>query len=198
MSHNQSIQDFYRVSQSRGFSRDYMLRVTELGDFRFDEDDFLYITTKELPGRNITNVAAPYMGLVFNVPGTATYPGSEGYKVTFRNDMSGIIRQKLESWQVNDIFDDETSTGNLNVPSPKRVITLELVDDKLNTQNVYQLYGVYCQGFDNVTGYDNTGTGALTTFGATLAYQFWRHTGGRTPTAGTGLTAGLGVSFGGR
>ena len=175
-----------------------MLRVTELGDFRFNEDDFLYITTKQLPGRNITNVTAPYMGLVFNVPGTATYPGSESWKVVFRNDMSGIIRQKLESWQINDIFDDETSTGNLNVPSPERVITLELVDDKLDTQNVYQLYGVYCQGFDNVTGYDNTGSGALTTFGATLAYQFWRHTGGRVPTAGTGLTVGLGVSFGGR
>ena len=198
MSHNQSIQDFYRVSQSRGFSRDYMLRVTELGDFRFDEDDFLYITTKVLPGRNITNVPAPYMGLQFNVPGTATYPGSDAWAVTFRNDMSGIIRQKLESWQINDIFDDETSTGNLNVPSPERVITLELVDDKLNTQNVYQLYGVYCQAFANVDGYDNTGTGALTTFSATLAYQFWRHTSGLVPTAGTGLTVGLGVSFGGR
>ena len=197
MSHNQSIQDFYRVSQSRGFSRDYMLRVMQLGDYRFDEDDFLYITTKELPGRNITNVTAPYMGLVFNVPGTATYPGSESWKVVFRNDMSGIVRQKLESWQINDIFDDETSTGNLNVPSPERVITLELVDDKLDTQNVYQLYGVYCQAFDNVS-YDNTGSGALVTTSATLAYQFWRHTGGRVPTAGTGLTVGLGVSFGGR
>ena len=193
----QTIQDFYRVSQQRGFSRDYMLRVTEIGDLRFDEDDFLYITTKNLPGRNITNVPAPYMGLQFNVPGTATYPGSDAWAVTFRNDMQGIIRQKLESWQINDIFDDETSTGNLNVPSPERVITLELVDDKLNTQNVYQLYGVYCQGFAAIDGYDNTGTGALTTFGATLAYQFWRHTAGAVPTAGVGLTVGLGVGFGG-
>jgi hypothetical protein len=170
----QTITDFYRVAQQRGFSRDYMLRVLEIGDTRFNEDDFLYVTTKTLPNRNITNQTAPYMGLVFNVPGTATYPGSEGYTVTFRNDVQGIIRNKFEAWQREDIFDDQTSTGDLNVPGPERYITLQLVDDQLVTQNIYKLWGVYCQGL-GAPSYDNTGAGAITTFDATLAYQYWTH-----------------------
>jgi hypothetical protein len=171
----QTIQEFYRVARERGFSRDYMLRVLEIGDTRFDEDDFLYITTKNLPGRNISNQTAPYMGLVFNVPGTATYPGSEAWSVTFRNDIEGLVRSKLEAWQRNDIFDDQTSVGDLNVPGEDRVITLELVDDQLQTRSMYQLYGVYCQGIAPVEGYDNTGPGALTTFNVSLAYQYWLH-----------------------
>lgn len=170
----QTITDFYRVAQQRGFSRDYMLRVLEIGDTRFDEDDFLYITTKQLPARNITNQTAPYMGLVFNVPGTATYPGSESWAVTFRNDIRGIIRNKFEAWQRQDIFEDQTSIGSINVPGPDRYIILQQVDDKLQTQNIYKLWGVYCQAFATID-YDNTGGGALTTFGATLAYQYWTH-----------------------
>jgi hypothetical protein len=151
-----------------------MLRVLEIGDTRFDEDDFLYITTKQLPGREIANHSTPYMGLEFNVPGTAKYPGSNAWTVTFRNDIQGIIRAKLESWQRDDIFDDQTSVGNLNVPGEDRVITLELVDDQLVTQNVYQLYGVYCQSIDGIE-YDNTGDGKVQSFTTKLAYQFWQH-----------------------
>jgi len=171
----QTITDFYRVAQQRGFSRDYMLRVLELGDTRFNEDDFLYITTKTLPGRNVTNQTAPYMGLVFNVPGTVTYPGSEAWTVTFRNDLQGIVRNKFEAWQRQDIFDDQTSTGNINVPGPERYITLQLVDDQLVPQNTYKLWGVYCQAIAPIDAYDNAGAGTITTFGATLAYQYWTH-----------------------
>jgi len=171
----QTITDFYRVSQQRGFSRDYMLRVLEIGDDRFNEDDFLYITTKQLPGRNVTNQTAPYMGLVFNVPGTVTYPGSESWTVTFRNDLQGIIRNKFEAWQRQDIFDDQTSTGNINVPGPDRFITLQLVDDQLATLNTYKLWGVYCQSIGAIEGYDNTGAGVIQTFNAVLAYQYWTH-----------------------
>ena len=97
----QTIQDFFRVAQQRGFSRDFMMRVTSIGEDTFNEDDFVYITTKNLPDRQITNQTAPFMGLPFNVPGTVTYPGSEGWNVTFRNDLKGVVRKKLEDWQIN-------------------------------------------------------------------------------------------------
>lgn len=168
----QTITDFYRVAQQKGFSRDYMLRVLEIGDTRFNEDDFLYITTKQLPNRTIANQTAPYMGLSFNVPGTAAYTGSDAWTVQFRNDVQGTIRNKFEAWQRNDIFDDQTSTGNINVPGADRYITLQIVDDKLMTQNVYKLWGVYIKELGTIA-YDNTGDGKLTTFDAVLAYQFW-------------------------
>jgi hypothetical protein len=170
----QTITDFYRVAQQRGFSRDYMLRVLEIGDARFNEDDFLYITTKQLPNRTIANQTAPYMGLVFNVPGTAVYAGSDAWVATFRNDIRGDIRSKFEAWQRQDIFDDQSSTGNINVPGPDRYIVLQQVDDKLVPQNTYKLWGVYIKELGTVA-YDAQGNGALTTFEATLAYQYWTH-----------------------
>jgi hypothetical protein len=92
----QTIQDFYRVAQQRGFSRDFMMRVRAIGEDTFNEDDFVYITTKTLPDRQIENQQAAYMGLKFNMPGTVTYPGSEGWEIKFYNDLNGTIRKKLE------------------------------------------------------------------------------------------------------
>ena len=171
----QTIQDFYRVAQARGFSRDFMLRVTAIGEDTFNEDDFVYITTKQLPGRAITNQPVPYMGLNFNTPGTVTYTGSEGWGVTFRNDLNGIIRKKLEDWQINKVFDDSTSIGDLSTRGIDKLIQLEQLDDKQKVVNTYKLFGVYVQSIGAVEGYDSAGAGAPTTFTATLAYHYWRH-----------------------
>ena len=152
-----------------------MMRVTSIGEDTFNENDFVYITTKQLPNRQITNQAVPYMGLNFNTPGTVTYPGSESWSVTFRNDLRGIIRSKLENWQINGVFDDATSTGDLYTRGTDKVIQLEQLDDKQNVVNVYRLFGVYIVGLGAIEGYDATGAGAPTTFSATLAYHYWRH-----------------------
>ena len=170
----QTIQDFYRVAQQRDFARDYMLRVVSLGNDTLSEDDFVYITTATLPSRDIQNQTATYMGLDFNFPGTVKYPGSNAWSVVFRNDKNGIIRKKLEDWQINEVFDDETSTGNLTPRGPESVIQLNLLDDKLNVLNVYRLYGAYIQKLGEVA-YDVAGTGKPLTFTASLAYHFWRH-----------------------
>ena len=172
---SQTIQDFYRVSQSRGFSRDFMLRVTSIGEDTFNEDDFVYITTKTLPDRQITNQQATFMGLPFNMPGTVTYPGSDGWSVAFRNDLKGIIRKKLEDWQINNVFDDSTSVGDLSVRGVDKLIQLEQLDDKQNVVNTYRLYGVYIKGLGPIDGYNTEGAGAATTFTASLAYHYWRH-----------------------
>ena len=171
----QNIQDFYRVAQERGFARDFMLRVRSIGEDTFDEDDFVYITTKQLPDRTIANQAVPYMGLNFNVPGTVSYPGSDGWNVTFNNDLDGIIRRKLETWQ-DTVFSDATSVGDLSVRGEDRVIQLDLIGDggDADVRTTYRLYGVYIKGLGTVD-YDSKGAGAITTFQASLAYHFWRH-----------------------
>lgn len=171
---SQTISDFYRVAQQRDFARDYMLRVVSLGNDTLNEDDFVYITTTQLPSRDITNQQVTYMGLDFNVPGTAKYPGSNGWNVTFRNDKGGLIRKKLEDWQINQVFDDSTSTGNLSLRGPDALIQLNLVDDKLNVLNTYKLFGAYILKLGTVD-YNVAGTGTPLTFQAQLAYQYWRH-----------------------
>ena len=139
---SQTIQDFYRVAQQRDFARDYMLRVVSLGNNILNEDDFVYITTATLPTRDIQNQTATYMGLDFNIPGTVKYTGSNAWNVEFRADKASLIRQKLEAWQRGEIFNDQTSTGNLAVPGPGSVIQLHQIDDKLNVLNVYNLFGL--------------------------------------------------------
>ena len=170
----QTIQDFFRVSQARDFARDYMLRVVSIGEDTFNEDDFVYITTANLPDRTISNQTATYMGLDFNVPGTVKYPGSNAWAVTFRNDKNGVIRKKFEDWQIGKVFDDATSTGDLSPRGVDKVIQLNLVDDKLQIVNTYKLYGVYVVSLGNVA-YNVAGTGTSLTFNATLAYHYWRH-----------------------
>lgn len=171
---SQTIQDFFRVAQERGFSRDFMMKVRAIGNTSFNEDDFVYITTKSLPSRSITNQPVPYMGLNFNVPGTVTYPGSDAWNVVFRNDAKGLLRSKLEAWQTNEIFNDETSTGDLSVRGRDKVIQLDLVNDKNVTLNTYRLYGAYIKDLGTID-YDQAGAGAPTTFTAVLAYHYWRH-----------------------
>ena len=170
----QSIQDFYRVSQERGFARDFMMRVRAIGDDTFNEDDFVYITTKKLPDRVIYNQQATYHGLKFNMPGTVDYKGSDAWAVKFHNDRNGIIRRKLEDWQINKVFDDATTTGDLSLRGTDKVIQLDLIDESQNILNTYKLYSAYLVGLGEVE-YDAQGEGKILDFEATLAYSFWRH-----------------------
>jgi len=172
---SQTIQDFYRVAQERGFARDFMMRVRSLGQDTFTEDDFVYITTKQLPDRQISNQKVPYMGLNFNVPGTVDYTGSDSWEVKFYNDLKGVIRKKLEDWQINGVFNDDTSTRDLSLRGTDKVIQLDLIDENQKVLNTYKLYGVYIVNLGAVTGYDNSGAGKPLDFTAKLAYQYWRH-----------------------
>lgn len=171
---SQTIQDFYRVAQERDFARDFMLRIRDFGDTRFNEDDFVYIKTAVLPSRTIYNNQVPYMGLNFNVPGTVQYEGSNAWAVKFHADQKGLIRRQLELWQ-EEVFRDETSTGDLSVRGVNRLIQLDLVDDQLAVLNSYKLMGVHVLKIGDI-GYDIQGTGKTQEFDVTLAYQFWRHT----------------------
>jgi hypothetical protein len=84
---SQTIQGFYTAAQSKDFARNNLFRVLNINfgsgsSVTFDESDLIYATTATLPGKSITNVTAPYMGLNFNVPGVVQYDGSDSYTIT--------------------------------------------------------------------------------------------------------------------
>ena len=168
----QNITSFYKVAQSRDFARLFQFRLVKLGNTGFNEDDLVYVETASLPGRSINNITVPYMGLPFNVPGTAAYPGSAGYAVTFRCDQNYDLRSVLEQMTV-DTFNDNTSTGDYNTPSDGSQLIMQLIGKDLVTVNEYTLYGAYIQNLAD-TAYDIKDTGAVATINATIAYQFWR------------------------
>jgi hypothetical protein len=170
----QNITSFYKVAQSRDFARLFQFRLVQFGNTGFGEDDLIYVETATLPGRQITNVPVPYHGLQFNVPGTAQYPGSAGYNVTFRSDQNHDLRSVLEQVTFG-TFNDNTSTGNYNTPSDGLILTMQLFGKNLQTVAEYSLIGVYVQNI-NDTQYTITDTGSVATVEATLAYQFWRKT----------------------
>jgi hypothetical protein len=172
MANSQNIQKFYTTAAQRDFARVFQFRLNSFGNVNFGPEHLTYVETASLPGRTITNVTVPYMGLAFNVPGTVTYPGSAGYAVTLRCDQAYDLRAALEAATFN-TFDEATSTGDYSMPSPGSVLTMELLDKQMNPIRYYTLFGVYIQALAD-TGYDIKDTGTVQTINATLAYQFWR------------------------
>jgi hypothetical protein len=172
---SQNITDFYTQAQKRDFARQFQFRVTQLGTTNLGEDSFVYIETASVPGRQINNQPVPFMGLTFNVPGTASYPSSENWPVTFRCDQNYNIRSVLESMTFQ-TFDDQTSTGNYNTPGPASVINLNLLGKRMETIRQYKLIGAYVVSIPNMQ-YNLGDNGQIVTFEATLAYQYWLNAG---------------------
>jgi hypothetical protein len=173
----QGIENFYDTAIARDFARQNLFRVVALGGTNFTQQELLYVTSTTLPGRAITNVTVPFMGLTFNVPGTANYPNSQGWQITFRVPSDLSIRRKFEDW-TKYTFDDQVSSGAYNIPGkdPQGQIVLVLLDKQGNPLREYTLFGAYCQNVGDLT-VNLTTAGEILEQQATIAYQFWRLTG---------------------
>lgn len=176
---NQTIQDFYSQAQTRDFARSNLFRVLNINFGTASsqvvvENDLVYARTATLPGKTIQNLAVPYMGLQFNVPGVVTYPGSDSYVINFYSDEAQQLREKFLN-VVKDTFDDSTSTGNYFAPSQTAVIDLIQLNKQLVKVAQYQLVGVSIRDVAALE-YDITSTGEIQNFNVTLAYHYWRQT----------------------
>jgi hypothetical protein len=170
-----NIQQFYQQAQQNDFARLFQFQLVRFGNTGFAaQNQLVYVETASLPGRSINNIPVPYMGLSFNVPGTASYPGSAGYNVTFRCDQEYNIRNVLEANTFN-TFSDSTSTGSYSIPNQGSDIILWLLDKNGAMVREYTLFGAYVQALQD-TAYDVKDTGTIATVQATIAYQFWRVT----------------------
>jgi hypothetical protein len=172
-----SIQSFYTQVQSKDFARQFQFKLVEFANTNFADGDeangwpMVYVESLTLPGRAINNVQVPYMGLNFNVPGTASYPGSDAYEVVFRCDQNYDIRATLENATFN-TFDDQSSTGDYNIARNGTDIILDLLDKDLNTVRQYTLHGAYVVAV-GASQYSIGDNGQIVTIPATLAYQYW-------------------------
>lgn len=177
---NQLITNFYDQAVARDFSRDINFRVLNIvpgpnaPNITFGENDLVYAKSGAVPGRNITNVRAQYMGLNFNLPGVVQYPGSEGYTLDFYCDKNSEIRQKFEQWS-RAIFDDSTSTGNYFAPTQSSYIVLSQLtpDFKTVPGGKYKLVGVSIRNVGDLKYNIATGVGELVSFTVTMAYHYY-------------------------
>ena len=171
---NQDIQNFYQSAISRDFARTNLFRVLNINsgssNINFGPEDLVYVTSTTLPQRAITNIQVPFMGLSFNVPGTANYPNSNAWNVTFRMPQDLSIRAKLEAWS-RATFDDYISTGAYEVKN-LGTVTLALMGKNGAPLRTYILVGAYCTNIGDYT-LDVTQAGEIVTQQATIAYQYW-------------------------
>ena len=181
MAYNQGIQDFYRVAQDTGFTRDFQLRITDwsvLNDAgALNEDDFLMLRTATLPSMQTTVNQVPFMGLDFNLPGTTKFPGSQAWNVEFyfqqdRGDGTSLRDIFISTMLGNFDFQD-TSTGNLQLPDrDQNYIEMCTVDDQLEPLVTYTLQGAFITQVGDVS-FDLTAGGAVQKIPVTIAYQYW-------------------------
>lgn len=176
----QTIADFYTSAQQKDFARDNLFRIINI-NFNNNSNtiigptDLVYCRTATLPGKTIVNVAAPYMGLQFNVPGVVQFAGSDSYTMSFYCDQASALRDKFLQ-VVDDTFSVDSSTGNYFIAGPTAVIDMAQLDKQLNVVNQFQLVGVSIRKVGDMAYDISGGTGQVVNFDVTVAYHFWNNT----------------------
>jgi hypothetical protein len=168
---------FYNQALTKDFSRDFQMRVIDIGPGSIlTQNDNVYITTTVLPGYALHNQAVPFMGLQFNVPGGGHFPGSDSWQVTFRCDSQLNIREKLIGWQksVFNAFpqDGSNSVGAYGPKGTETTAKVVILNRDGGTARGMHLIGIYPVTVGDIS-YDATQNGNVVTLQATMAYQYW-------------------------
>jgi len=175
------INNFYDRAIAVDFSRDINFKVVAivpgaqygtLGNNFITTNDLVYAKSAKLPGRNITNVEAKYMGLAFNLPGIVEYPDSASYQVQFYCDKNSQLRNKFEQWS-RLLFNDENSTGVYSIPQRSSYIQLAQLDPAKNIMQQYRLIGASVRNLGDIEYNMAEGTGAIMSFNVTFAYHYY-------------------------
>ena len=170
----QTIQDFYKVAQTRDFARDFQFRVLDVankGTPVFTEDDLVYATAATLPGKTIATKDVPYNGFNFRIPGTVSYNASDAFTIDFYCDATTQARIAMENW-ITETYNDETTSGD-GVLHNNSTVTLVQLDTQFEPLRTYKLHGVFPTDCGDI-GYSMTGDGEVATVTVTVAHQFFR------------------------
>lgn len=173
-------------AMQKQFARDFLFRVKQIdiaGLSLNGETDLIYARSAAFPGRNIENKQVNYSGQTFNLPGKATYPGSEGWSVEFYVDQDLDLRSKLEAAS-RVLFDNNTTTGNLCMPGYESIINLDVlqipcsrgtgaVGNQMEIVKRIELIGASLRDISEISYEIADGTGEVKTFTSTFAYHFY-------------------------
>jgi hypothetical protein len=176
---------FYDIAFEKDFSRDFQLRILNIGNrsnMLIQPEDNVFIMTASLPKYKIHNQPTKFMGMNFNLPGSADYEGNDAWTVKFRCDLPFDIRHAVETWQ-HQVFTQMEQpllqsavtgggTGLYNLPDMGQTVEMILHDRTGNPYRQYKLVGCYPISIGEMT-YDQTGNGTVRELEVTLAYQWW-------------------------
>lgn len=179
---NNTIESFFLNAVQRDFSRDILFRVNRIqfinGDL-FGENDLLYAKSASLPARKIGNVEAKYAGLTFNLPGTVSFPGSDGYEIEFYCDQKSDLRNRF-LYESERTFNHKSGIAGSGDPvnsgtiaEVRSQIVLQQLNKKLKNVCEYILVGCSIRDVGALDFQIAEGTGSIMSFKITVAYHYF-------------------------
>lgn len=187
MAVNQTIGKFIQVASNRDFARDNLFRIMQLNcrNLTLAEDDLVYARSAKLPGR-VTPIGdnIKYMGMKLPyVKSTIEYTGNDDYEIEFYIDKNSEISQKFERAS-RMTFNDLTSTGDWRFPNVSDIMTIAVLNNKLEPIEYITFYGVSVFKFDSVDIKMADGDGSAITIKAHISYLYYKRNGSDTVFAG--------------
>lgn len=183
MAVNQTIGKFIQVAANRDFARDNLFRIMQLNcrNLTLTEDDLVYARGGNLPGRT-TPVGdnIKYMGMKMPyTKSTVEYNGNDDYTIEFYLDRNSELAQKFERAS-RTAFNDLTSTGDWRFPSVSDILTIAVLNNKLEPIEYITFYGVSFYKFDDVEIKMAEGDGSALTIKAHISYLYYKRNGSDT------------------
>ena len=184
---NQTIGTFINTLIKRDGQRNNLFKILALNTkvLSLTNEDMVYIKTGSLPGRTNPTGQLSYMGMKFNYnTSTVEYPGADNYQLEFVFDAKGELRQKFEEAS-RLIFNDQTTTGNWNVPTLQDIMTIAPLNNQYEPSAYYHFYGVAFKGFNNVDFQIADGDGSIVNLTANISFYYYKGPGSDTVYTGS-------------
>ena len=170
-----NLTSFYQAARSRGFSKNYQARVTDIrlnGKFA-NEKIFSYIKSFTLPKPKVQINTHNYLGYVVREPGNVLTSADNGVNITFFSDSFLAIRQFFELGVYEQAGTGNADLGALAATSglkgQNNYIEITIYND-LRPVRVYTLISIIIAEIGETT-YDVSGDGKIQEFTVTFGYQ---------------------------
>jgi len=166
---SQTLQDFYTTASSRGFSRDFQIRVESIfiNGESLPSDYLNYVKTVSLPSRKVEINTITYNTVKVPVStGISDFGNKDNYQISFWADQALEFRD----W----FYDRAEATDTPGTPMfpntlGSNLIQISVLDDMLNPVYGCQLEGVTIKEVSDIK-YTKEGTGKPQEFSVTFAY----------------------------
>jgi len=190
---SQTLQDFYTTASSRGFSRDFQIRVDNIfiNGESLPEEYLNYIKTASLPARTVATNTITYNTVKIPVStGISDFGEKDNYKITFWADQALAFRDWFyDRAEPADQQADQQGTPMFPNDLLNNIIQISVLDDSLSPIYGCQLEGVNIKEISDIK-YNKEGTGKPLDF--TVSFTYYR----LAPYTGKGTDTGVGGVFG--
>lgn len=170
-----NLNNFYKTAITRGFSKDYSARVTNInfGDgFVLNPDDLVYIKSFSLPSFKVQVAEHQFQGYSYLDPGNPVYNKGNYITITFYADQYLALRMFFENLIDAQKARQFGDIGQAFQTSINNTITISIVDENLTAKRKFILGQVFVADINNMA-YDIAGNGKVQEMTVTFGYSMY-------------------------